>query len=84
MIASSSKYFFSVPHKLPIPLEEFLYPVEQNHTLLSLYLRALATQTVRYVYRIQRTIVNEKTCNCAIDLPDEKQNSYLTKRLYNS
>ena len=34
--------------QLPIPLEEFLYPVEQNQSLLALYLRALATQTVRY------------------------------------
>ena len=48
IMASLSKYlFFSFPHKLPIPLEEFLYPIEPNHALLALYLRALATQTVR-------------------------------------
>jgi len=33
--------------QLPIPLEEFLYPIEQNQALLALYLRALATQMVR-------------------------------------
>jgi len=38
----------SIPlEQLPIPLEEFLYPIEQNQALLALYLRALATQTVR-------------------------------------
>ncbi|KAJ7323457.1 RNA polymerase II associated protein 1 [Desmophyllum pertusum] len=38
----------SIPlDQLPIPLEEFLYPVEQNQSLLALYLRALATQAVR-------------------------------------
>lgn len=35
--------------QLPLPLEEFLYPVEQNQSLLALYLRALATQAVRQV-----------------------------------
>ena len=39
--------FVSFLHKLPIPLEEFLYPIEQNQALLALYLRALATQMVR-------------------------------------
>ena len=38
---------FSFLYQLPIPLEEFLYPVEQNQSLLALYLRALATQAVR-------------------------------------
>lgn len=35
--------------QLPLPLEEFLHPVEQNQSLLALYLRALATQAVRQV-----------------------------------
>ncbi|XP_029211731.2 RNA polymerase II-associated protein 1-like isoform X2 [Acropora millepora] len=38
----------SIPlDQLPLPLEEFLHPVEQNQSLLALYLRALATQAVR-------------------------------------
>lgn len=32
---------------LRIPVEEYLYPVEQNQSLLALYVRALATETVR-------------------------------------
>ncbi|XP_068681600.1 RNA polymerase II-associated protein 1-like isoform X1 [Montipora foliosa] len=38
----------SIPlDQLPIPMEEFLYPVEQNQALLALYLRTLATEGVR-------------------------------------
>lgn len=38
----------SIPlDQLPLPLEEFLHPIEQNQSLLALYLRALATQAVR-------------------------------------
>ena len=41
--------FFCTPFQLLIPLDDFLYPVEQNQSLLGLYLRALATQAVRLV-----------------------------------
>ncbi|EDO48627.1 predicted protein, partial [Nematostella vectensis] len=35
------------PCQVPVPLENFLYPIEQEEALLKLYLRALANQVVR-------------------------------------
>lgn len=49
LLELDDRKFVFTPFQLPIPLEEFLYPVEQNQLLLGLYLRALATQAVRLV-----------------------------------